>query len=515
MAINLPRINLQILSATVAATLAAQKVLIIGQMTSSGTATPLTLYSTIPNDSSWDTLGGRDSQAARMIRAFKLINPISQLDVIFLADAADSIKAVSTNTLTGTATAAGSLKIVIGSQLNNSYTVNIALNDAAADIIGHCVTAINADTTSSVTASAGTGTLILTAKNAGTEGNHINLNITGGATGITYTVVPFTTGATDPVLTGIPALIANIRYQGIVTLGSYVLTPILTELATRFNPLNKILDGNLFIGKNDSKANLVSYGNSYNSQSFNIIGHQTISNTNYIGSAMPEFDYVVAAQFAAIRALRLSLGTNIASYVVGSVYGSKDAFGGAHTASLPYFNTPMSNLPIMPNNYEWTDQDQIDLRTAGISCIENNVSRTTSITGEIVTTYKTDALGNVDPSFKYLEYVDTISACREYIFVSLKARFAQSRLTTGDAIVGYIMANQPIIAGVIKGYYNDLADLALVQSGDTFKQAFSDSLVITINLAARKATIAMVLPIVTQLGQIDGTIQMSFMQQTA
>jgi hypothetical protein len=132
------------------------------------------------------------------------------------------------------------------------------------------------------------------------------------------------------------------------------------------------------------------------------------------------------------------------------------------------------------------------------------------ITGPIVTTRTTDAAGNENDSFHYLNFVDTGSVCREIFFRNLKATFAQSRLTEGDTIEGYSMANDLTIKAELLRIYRVLAGVALVQAGDEAEQFFATNTNVSINLAQRSATIDSLLPIVTQLGTINYVLTLQF-----
>jgi hypothetical protein len=72
------------------------------------------------------------------------------------------------------------------------------------------------------------------------------------------------------------------------------------------------------------------------------------------------------------------------------------------------------------------------------------------------------------------------------------------------------MANAHIIQGALMGYYKDLVEFTLLVGGEEARKRFLDNLVITIDLAESKVTIAMTVEIVTQLGTIDVTMQIAF-----
>ena len=130
--------------------------------------------------------------------------------------------------------------------------------------------------------------------------------------------------------------------------------------------------------------------------------------------------------------------------------------------------------------------------------------------GEVVTTYKNDSAGNPDTSFKFLNYVDTASAAREYFWNNLKKRFAQSRLTEGDLIRGRDIANALSIEAYLTELYADLSELTILQAGETALQFFNDNISVTLDLSLGKATVTMIVPIVTQLRTINVSMQLAF-----
>jgi phage tail sheath gpL-like len=137
---------------------------------------------------------------------------------------------------------------------------------------------------------------------------------------------------------------------------------------------------------------------------------------------------------------------------------------------------------------------------------------TNIIFGEVVTTYKYDSASNADISFKYIEYVETASNVREYFFNNVRTRFAQSRLTAGDVVGNRNMAN----AGVISAYFDELystlagANYVLTQSGENAMAFFKANKTVTVDIATGKATVTMIVPIVTQLREIFAEMQIAF-----
>ena len=189
-----------------------------------------------------------------------------------------------------------------------------------------------------------------------------------------------------------------------------------------------------------------------------------------------------------------------------------DQFGGPALASLPYFNTPLPFVNVPGNGRGFTDVEIDEIFEAGGAVIGQNTAGSAVITGEVPTTYLTDAAANTDITWKFLNYVDTSSGAREYFHNNVKARFAQSRLTNGEITPGRDMANALSIKSYLVQLYSDLAGdgIALDQGGPDAIAFFKQNVVVTLDLALGKATITMLLPIMTQLRIIVASVKIDF-----
>ena len=513
--ISQPEVTLALANADLAVGNDPQRTLIVGQKVAAGSATTAVLVENIGSSGApEDALFGRNSQVAAMIRAFKKVNQVSILDVIPLDDAAGTPRTV-TFTIGAPATAAGDVRVIVASEIDHNFLVAIADADSATDIADAIVLAVNADTKVPFTASNVAGLVTLTADNDGTVANDLGVEVITNAAGVTLAVqvAEGVAGATDPTLTNVLD-VATKRYQGIVW--PYVdQTEPARFLALRNNPTNAILDGVAFITEQDTHSNLLTSLNALNDQNLVFFNDKTESETagsikGYIGPSMNEASYVKSALFAGIRALRLTDGASIASVLTSSA--SLDQFGGTALASLPYFNTPFSDLPLIASGRGWTALEIEQLFDAGGSVIGVNSGGTGAITGEVVTTFKTDEASNPDPTFQFLNYVDTTSNIREYFFNNYKSRFAQTRLTEGAVSRGRDMANEVVIQAFTEKLYQDLAgpDFVLVQDGEAAFKFFKTNLTIVLDLAAGSVTITMLVPIVTQFRQLIATIKIAF-----
>jgi phage tail sheath gpL-like len=511
MTISQPDITINIIPAASTISNEPQKVLFIGQSVAAGTATNGDLEANIGNAGEEDTLFGATSMLAQMIRAARTLNGVTQFDAIPLADNGSGVDATGTIAFVGTASATGTLSISVGSGLNYTLSIAVASGDSITTIGDAVDTAVAALTNAPFTSSNAAGTVTFTAVNAGTVGNGFALKVVGTVAGIATTVTGFASGATDPVLTSLFDVIDGERYQTIVWPGGYATTELTTLLDARFNATNDVLDGVGVLTLIDTFANIQTAANALNSTSITMLSNKLLTDAQHKGGALVEFADVESAKFAAVRSLRLTDGANISQFVI-STNGARDSFGGAAIASLPYFNTPFPNLSIIDRGKGFTTVETESLLTAGASTLANNKTRTSIIAGELATTRKTDAAGNVEATFKFLNAVDTSSAIREFYFNNLRARFAQSRLTEGDLQPNRNIANKAVIESFLDNLYQQLSgeDFVLTQAGPTAVNFFKANRTVSLDLLTGTVTINMKMPIVTQLRTIVATIQIAF-----
>lgn len=509
--VSKPDITATIVGASNEVANAAQKILVIGQKVAGGSTTSGTLYQNI-TETNIASYFGRNSMIANQLRALKDENSKSQVDAIPLDDNAAGVAATGSVAFSGTATENGTLSIIIGSETDNKYDLSVTSGDTANDIGAALETAVNADADAPFTASNSSGTVTITCDNDGTEGNQIGLRAKTTIAGIATTLVKLNGGSGNPSLTGLFDVIDGIRYQTIVFPATYGLTELKTELTSRWDADNKILDGMAIVCKTDTLALLKSTYTSENNQQLAILGNALIDNADHRGPVVMEIDYKVSARIAGIRALRLTANEAISSITVAGTNGARDSFGGDAIRSLPYHNTPLTNFPLAPSGLGFTSTEIDELETAGVSVFGNNVANNAVIMGAFVTSYKTDAAGNTDVSFKYVNYVDTMSGIREYQFNNLKSQYAQTRLTDGTLQAGRNMANSDSIESYLIKLYGDLSgsDYVLCQAGETALNYYKNNLSVTTTLATGLVTVAQLVPIVTQLRSIVLPVQMSF-----
>jgi len=488
---------------------APQRILIIGQqITDQSTVDKLVKNIEIGAE---DTLFGRQTMLATMIRSFRKLNTLSQVDAIPLNDPAGTTAEATITIETGTISQPTSIDFFIQSK-DFKFEIDLLVGDDESDIATKIAAAINANDEILVTAAQVLGVVTLTATNSGEENNAISIEfIQKSFSGLTVTIVGFAGGTLSPDISNIFTQISNIRYQTIVYPASYTKSTIKNLLNTRFNTTNAVLDGVAIASQTDSLGDLESEGQSLDSLSMVILGNRASSGsstlTQHAGSALFEYDPSIASYTAALRTLRLTENANVANIVIGD----QTQFGGPQFASIPYFNTPVETLTVIEEERGWKADDQESLNDNGIAFLGNNTSSTRIIFGAMVTTYLTNGVVD-DTTFKFLNTVDTGSQIREFYFNNNKSNYAQSVLTSGDIVPGSRQVDVASFNSFQEKLYKDLSvqPFALTVAGSAALDFYKNNINTTFTLSAGLVSVTMVVPIVVQLREIDATIQITF-----
>jgi len=504
-----PKLGIQLLAAGIITAFADRRDLIVGQLGSAGNATAgaLSVDAQSMTEAELRTAFGT-GDLYHSILSFRGGNGgYSPLDILPFAPEGGEAAATSIITITGPATADGVLQIQVVDGSRFSVSVAITNLDTATQIGNAIATALNGLSNAPFTAINALGTVTITASDIGAVANDYSIATSGGAAGVTVALTNWTGGGANPAITSLLDAISGRRYTGVLW-PEYLQAEISTitdELDARFNSGSLILDGVAFHGRSETFANARAAVSTLNSQSLVVGGSNVVAGN----AAILQPASWVMAYFQGVRARRLTPNAPISDFIVAT-NAPLDASGGPSLASLPYFNTPLGQVPVTLPANQFTSQEQGTLEDDGYTTYGVNTSGNNMIMGAVTTTWTTDAAGNANDSFHYLNYVDTGSACREIIQRTLSATYAQSRLTEGDLVPGRSIANAESIKSELLNIYRNLAELALTQSGRPAESEFSSNTVVTVNLAARTATITGPLPIVTQLGRINYPLELAF-----
>lgn len=512
-----PNVNISIASASNVLNIGVRRDLIVCQ-TPGASANTLVKDMQSKTQTELNTLLGAGSYARFMVQAWLDANRSgnnygAELDMITLKEEGAAVAAATVLTIASTATEAGTMVVSILSSELFKKEIAIESGDIHTVVSAAIETAFTGVVAPFAVVDAA-GTLTITATDKGTIGMDYGIEISGVPAGLTATITPPASGATPPIVTNVMDLVGDRRYQGVVwptDLDASLEAELSDFLDARFNTSNDILDGVAFMGFTNTLTLSKAEANALNSQSTVLVGNAVSNFVTNPEKSGPEVLHPVdwiTASFVGIRSRRLTENASIGSVIVANA--TNDQFGSKSLASLPYFNTPLASVPVTDAIGVFSQIDQAELNASGFTVMGPNRPQTETIMGSVVTTYKTDTSGNEDVSFKYLNYVDTASVCREYFFNNLSSTFKQSRLTDGDLLQGRSMENSASIEAVVQGLFADLKEAALIRKGREADALISDSLTVTLDLANRKATISSVLPIVTQLETINTTLQLTF-----
>lgn len=507
---TLPRVNFNLQPADTEVGVSEQKMLIIGQMLSTGTAKPNTLVKNILNDNSWETLFGEKSVLAGMIRQARKLCAFCQyqvkIDAIGLSDAEDANASSATLTFKGNPTDTGEITVVVGSEYNHKYAVGCTPSDTPSTLATKLKKLVDADKKAPFEATTAEGVVTFTFVNKGSIGNNSTIYYSGIVKGLSVELSAFSGGVTDPkVDENLLGLVTNLRYNEIISPVEYGIDKIKTLLDGRFNTNNKILDGALYVTKTDTLANHLNTLKVLNSQNVNYQCDKLVDADDYKGSSIPEFSYIKAIYNATLKALRISDGSQLSSVIIGQY--PTDLMGGVHNNSLPFFNTSCPFLNPIQAEYHWSSDSSNneiqEINSVGGSVWDNNAEDNGLVMGEQLSTYKTDNAANEDITWKFMNYRDTGSALREYRFKNFKKDFAQSRMNDDT---------EKEVRNAFLRYYKTLSSDAyrLLRSGKASYKFYEQNLKIALDFEAGTVTIFCKDPYVTQVREAIGYFKATF-----
>lgn len=277
-----------------------QRLLIFAQKLSTGTGATNTPLDLLSSDQGVQ-LGGRGSMAARMARAAKKNNTVTDCKIILLDEPAAGVKAAGSVTFGGAGT--GTIPLVIDGRL---VQVATASTDNAAAMATAAAAAINADLDLPVTAAIDgfdTAKVNLTCRWKGETGNQIDLRVgywrgLKAPAGVTVTVAAMSGGTGVPSLTAALDALTDIQWHHVVFpfTDSVSIAAIAAEMEDRWNGLRQ-KEGQIWTALTGTHGQLTTFGAGVNSGTGSTIG---------VGKS-PTAAYAIAAAYGAACAYRLGI----------------------------------------------------------------------------------------------------------------------------------------------------------------------------------------------------------------
>jgi len=519
-----PVINSQLIAATATTGPNPFRILLTGQTGvttigatygngTGGTAVSQTPYKevqTLTNSQITGYFGTNSELTNRIFRTLTNLNGLVSVWVVPLSSALYATNATFSMPITGTATQAGTINLQLVDAYNYSIAVTVNIGDTASVVAGNIGTAISQlSSIMPFQTTVSGGTITFTATDPGTLGNKYTIGFTGTIpAGLTVPVGQFSGGTIDPSNTNIFTNVSSTRFHAISWPWQTNYTTLNSFLTARNVISNAFLQGIGYIGYDDTETNIHNALNGtsvVNSQNLVFMGNQQISGVSQIITP-PDLR---VAEFISILALRMTAGAPISQYIASTA--TSDQTGGPGLASLPLFNTPLQYTQVANSSNLFTGVQQASNIVDGYTTIGVNANGSSAIMGQVVTTYKTNTAGVVDPSFHYLEYVITGYTSLEIIYNQQKSDFAVSRLSGGNLIPNVSMANQQSIQNELLSIYNTLSNTyPLLAAGKAGVQLFLNNLNIVLNFSTGTVTESGILPLVTQLRTINQTFQINY-----
>ncbi len=382
---------------------------------------------------------GRGSMLSHMLARLKDANPYTECWACALDDNAAGALATGTIVFTGSPTENGTLnQYISGVRVQTAITAGMTASQVATAVAA----AINANTDLDVSAAAVTGTVTLTARHKGENGNYIDhrLNYYFGEktpAGLAAAITAMSGGTGNPdVATAIAAIGAE-QYHTIVMpwTDSANLVKLETELTSRFGPLVQ-KEGQAFSAASGTHATIDTLVAARNHPNLSIMGSGKSPN--------PPWEW--AAVLGAVDAFEPDPARPRQTLVLTGMMPPAEA----------------DRFTQSERNIHLTDGAATFIVDAGGRCL---IERLT-------TTYKTNALGVPDISYLDIETMRTIAYLRYSVRSLIGLKFPRHKLANDGTRfgAGQAIVTPNIIRAELLALFRDWEQAGLAENFEQFKR---------------------------------------------
>ncbi|OAZ78116.1 phage tail sheath subtilisin-like domain-containing protein [Raoultella planticola] len=409
----------------------SRKIIVIGQQSPTGTATAL-MSNRITSDGTADQLYGKGSMLAGMLKTLRKANSYTEVWAMGLADIAAGAAAKSDLTISGPATAAGTLALLVN---GISVQVGVSADDTADTIATAIITAVNKLPDTQVTAAlkADSTTIVtLTANWKGVTGNAMDVRLnyyTGEQTpaGVAVAMTAFTGGTGTPDIAAVVAALGDDWYTDIVFPynDTQSLNAIRDELLERWGPL-QMIEAQLWTAFRGTHAESGTFGETRN-------------------------DWLISC-----------LGTNIAPqphWLWAASYGGIAAYYLANDPARPLQTLVLPGILPPAKDVRWDMPERNLLLHDGIATHNVDAGGNVCIEREI-TMYRVNQYGDADTSYLNVQSPATLGRIRYVIKNRFSNRYPRHKLA-GDDVLDLLDPGQPVMAPKIARA--ELLDIALTE----------------------------------------------------
>lgn len=416
-----------------------QRVLVIGQKLAAGVAVANVPIRITQADQAIQQFG-RGSMLAAMFAAFLANNPVAEAWALPMVDAVAGVAATKTITVSGPATGAGTLELLIAGQ---TVPVAVAVADTDAEVATAIAAAVTARPDLPVTGAAADEVVTLTARHKGVAGNGIDVRVNYQAD----QVLPAGIGvvfATGVAGTGNPDVTAAFTAIGDDWFNTFVLPwtdatnlgLVDTELADRFGPL-RMIDGLAYTAAAGSQGTLAALGGGRNGPHVSIGGIQ--------GSPTPP-------------------------WVIAAAYAGAVSYHAAIDPARPFQTLALTGVlaPAVADRFDRAERDQL---------LHDGISTFTVDAGGIVrieraiTTYQTNPFGLADVAYLDVNTLLTLSYLRWSARTRIGTKYGRHKLAADGTQygAGQKIVTPKVIRAELVSLFRQWEDAGLVEDIEAFK----------------------------------------------
>lgn len=425
------------------------RALLVGQRLSTGSVAAETPVLVSSVDQAIENFGA-GSQLARMFTAYKANDSFTETWAIALDDDASAAAATGSATVTGTATASGTVYLYVAGE---RVTAGVNTGDTATNVGDAIAAAINSDTSLPVTASATTGVVTITAKNAGEAANSIDLRLNflgelGGErtpAGLSVAIAAMSGGTTNPDVSLATAAMGDEPYEYICSpyTDSSSLNDWRDSMAGRWNAL-KQLYGHVFSARAGTVSELDTFGSARNDEHMSVMGF-------YDSPTQPE-------QWAAALC-------------------AQAAFSLTNDPARPLQTLALTGVQLPPDASRFTLSERNTLLFSGVSTPFYSGGQ--ARIERCITQYQTNAFSQPDSSYLDVTTMSTLSRISREISSRISSKFPRHKLADDGTRfgAGQSIVTPRIIRSELIALYDRLENLGIVENAD----AFAESLIVERN----------------------------------
>lgn len=426
------------------------RTLLIGQKITAGSAA-VNQPVIVSSDSQAIALFGRGSMLARMYAMYRQSDPTGLVYCMAVADAGAGVQASGTITVTGPATAAGTIQLYIAGQ---KVSVAVANGDTANTIATAINAAINAALDLPVTSAVATNVVTLTCRWKGLTGNDITMldsfrGAAGGESLPTGVALAYsgtgllTAGTTNPTLTGAPIIaLGDDPYDFLIH--AFSDSASLDAFQAEFGDAsgrwswNRQVYGHCYTALRGSLVTLSTAGGLRNDP------HHTIAAVD-IDCPHPAYEYAAA-------------------------YGANAAVSAAADPARPLQTLALTGIlaPREGKRFIWSERNALLGFGIATSMINVGVVRIE----RAITSYQKNAFSQPDNSYLDSETLHTAAYIMRYLKQAITNKYSRHKLANDGTRfgAGQAIVTPLVIRGEILAAYAVLEDLGLVENFEAFNE---------------------------------------------